>query len=137
MRKVVTHYALGLFLGLLVCLLGYLFMLMAGLGYGLFILYVLILFAQRTFYGLTAVHGRSWSTISFVVNFILWMTELVQLDHLLEGSSAHKLLFHNDSYYWLRFALGGLLWATNKLVLDFIIVRVIDKRKSHVSSLES
>lgn len=137
MRKVVTHYALGLSLGLLVCLLGYLFMLVAGLGFGIFILYVLILFGQGAFYGLTAVHGRSWSTISFVVNFILWVTELVQLDQLLEGSSAHMLLYHNDSYYWLRFALGGLLWATNKLVLDFIIDRVTDKRKSHVSTLGS
>jgi hypothetical protein len=78
-----------------------------------------------------------WSTVGFVLNFIFWTTELVQLEHLLEGSSAHRLLYHNDSYYWMRFVLGGILWVTNKLVFDLIIDRILGKRKSHLSTLGS
>ncbi len=138
MRKVGTHYALGIALGLLVFLISYLLMLIPGIGYGILtVLYVLIVFAQGAFYGFTSVHGRSWSTISFVVNFILWVTELVQLEHLLEGSSAHRLIYHNDSFYWLRFVLGGVLWATNKLVLDLIIDRITGKGKSHAGTVEA
>ena len=138
MRRIAFHIALGIGLGLLVFLTSYLLMLIPGIGYGILtVLYVLILFAQGAFYGLTTGHGRLWSTISFVVNFILWVTELVQLEHLLEGSSTHRLLYNNDSYYWLKFVLGGLFWATNKLILDFIIDRVTDERRSHVSTLGS
>ncbi|MBK6776127.1 MAG: hypothetical protein IPG74_09900 [Flavobacteriales bacterium] len=126
---------MGVALGLLVFLVSYPLMLIPSIGYGILtVLYVLIIFAQGAFYGLTAVHGRLWSTISFVVNFILWVTELVQLEHLLEGSSTHRPLYYNDSYYWLRFVLGGLLWATNKLVLDFIIGQILDKRKAHAGT---
>lgn len=137
MKRIGTHYALGIALGLLVFLVSYLLLLIPGIGYGIpTVLYVLILFAQGAFYGLTAVHGRLWSTISFVVNFILWVTELVQLEHLLESSSAHRLLYHNDSYYWLRFVLGGIFWATNKLVLDLVVDRIIDKRREHAGTVE-
>lgn len=137
MRKIANHYALGIGLGLLVFVLSFLLMRIPGIGYGVFaVLYALIFFAQGTFYGLTATHGRLWSTISFVVNFILWVTELVQLEHLLEGSSAYGLVYHNDSYYWLRFALGGVFWATNKLVLDLIIELIRDKQRAYAGSIE-
>jgi hypothetical protein len=135
MRKVLKHYALGAVLGLLVSALSYIAL--SALGYGAFlVIYVSILFAQGTFYGLTAVHSRLWSTLGFVANFILWVTELVQLEHLSEGSSTHRLLYHNDSYYWLRFVLGGVLWASNKLALDFIFERTIDKHKLHAGTSE-
>ncbi|MEZ4757410.1 MAG: hypothetical protein R2817_11340 [Flavobacteriales bacterium] len=138
MRKIAIHFALGIGLGLLVFMVSYLLMLIPGIGYGILtVLYVLILFAQGAFYGITAVHGRLWSTVSFVVNFILWVTELVQLEHLLEGTSAHQLLYHNDSYYWLRFVLGGLLWAMNKLLLDAIIHAINDTRKAHAGTSNS
>lgn len=137
MRKIAIHFALGIGLGLLVFLVSYLLMLIPGIGYGfLTVLYVLILFAQGAFYGVTVVHGRLWSTINFVTNFILWVTELVQLEHLLEGTPAYRLLYHNDSYYWLRFVLGGVFWATNKLVLDLIFDRILEKRRAPAESME-
>ncbi|MCB9182339.1 MAG: hypothetical protein H6591_00355 [Flavobacteriales bacterium] len=137
MRRIANHYTLGIGLGLLVFVLSFLLMRIPGIGYGVFaVVYALIFFAQGTFYGLTATHGRLWSTISFVVNFILWVTELVRLEHLLEGSSAHTLLYHNDSSYLIRFALGGALWASNKLVLDLIIDRILEKRRAPAGSME-
>lgn len=136
MKKIGTHYALGIALALLVSLVGYVFTLIPGIGYGILtVLYVLILFAQGAFYGLTAIHGTAWSTISFVVNFVLWVTELVQLEQLLEGSSVYKVLYKDQ--HWLIYGIGGALWATNKLVLDLTIERVIAKRKLSSSRLEA
>ena len=136
MKKIGTHYALGIALALLVSLVGYVLMLIPGIGYGILtVLYVLILFAQGAFYGLTAIHGKAWSTISFLVNFILWVTELVQLEHLLEGSPAYKVLYKDQ--YWLIYGIGGAFWATNKLVLDLIVDRIITKRKLSASPLEA
>ena len=135
MRKLAIHFALGIGLGLLVFMASFLLMLIPGMGYGILtVLYALIIFAQGAFYVITAVHGRTWSTISFVVNFIVWVTELVQLEHLLEGTSTHQLLYHNDSYYWLRFVLGGVLWAANKLLLDAIIDAMNFKSKVHAGA---
>ena len=135
MRKIAIHYALGIALGLFVCLVSYLLMLIPSIGYGAFaIVFALFFFAQGTFYGLTTVHGRIWSTVGFVLNFILWTTELVQLEHLLDGSSIHDLLYRDDSYYWLRFVLGGMLWATNKVILDEVIDRIVGKNDATVSS---
>ena len=137
MRKITIHFALGIGLGLLAFGAIHLMMLIPGVGHGIFtVLYVLILLAQGVFYARTAVHRKLWSTINFVANFILWVTELVQLEHLLEGSSAHRLFYHNDSYYWLRFALGGVFWATNKLVLDLIVDRILGKRREHAGTVE-
>lgn len=137
MRKILKHYALGITLGLVVFMISYLAMLVPGIGYGvLLVIYTVTLLAQGAFYGLTAAHGRAWSTMSFVVNLVLWVTELVQLEHLLEGSSAHRFLYHDDDSYALIYVLGGFLWATNKLVLDKLIDVVIDQSKTHVQPLE-
>jgi hypothetical protein len=135
MRKIAIHYVLAIALGLIVFLLSYVLMLIPGIGYGVFtVVFALIFFAQGTFYRLTFVHSTVWSTASFVLNFILWTTEFVQLEHLLDDTSMHRLLYHNDSYYWLRFVLGGLLWSTNKLVLDKVIDMIIGKSAATVSS---
>src|SRR5690606_10281627 len=135
MRKIAIHYLLGIALGLIVFLLSYVLMLIPGIGYGvLAVVFALIFFAQGTFYWLTAVHSRMWSTVGFVLNFILWTTELVQLEYLLDESSTHRLLYHDDSYYWLRFVLGGLLWSTNKLVLDEVIGYIVGKNSAIVAS---
>ena len=137
MRKLWSHYTLGIALGLFVFVMSYLLMLIPEVGYGIFlVIIVLIIFAQGTFYGLTAFHGRAWSTIGFFVNLILWATELVQLEQQLDGSSLHRFLYHNDDFYALQFVLGGILWATNKLVIDLFIDQIIDKHKPHVEPLE-
>ena len=134
MRKILQHCLLGMALGFFVFLLSYLAMLIPGMGYGVFVfVFALTLFAQGVFYGLTAIHGRAWSTLGFVVNLILWVTELVQLEHQLDGSSIHRLLYHNDNYYALRFMLGGILWATNKLAIDAITGWIIERRAASPS----
>lgn len=131
MRKALWHYLLAIALGLLVFGLSYLAMLIPMRGYGaLWFMYAFILFAQGVFYGLTAVHGRMWSIVGFILNFVLWTTELVQLEHLLDGSATHRFLYHNDDYYALRFILGGVLWATNKLIIDVCIGWVTKKNST-------
>jgi len=131
MRKTLKHYALGVALGLLVFMLSYLALLIPGIGYGsVLFIYIFIFFAQGMFYGLTAVHGRMWSTVGFILNFVLWTIELVQLEYLLDGSAMHRFLYQNDDYYVLRFLLGGALWATNKLIIDVCIGWVIKRNRT-------
>jgi hypothetical protein len=137
MGKVGIHYALGIVLGLLVFAITYLLMLIPGVGYEIFaVQFAVILFAQCAFYAITAAHGRAWSIVGLVVNLVLWVTELVQLEHFLEGSSAGQFLYHNDDYFALRFVLGGIFWATNKLVIDVSLGQFIHRRKGHVAPLD-
>jgi len=76
--------------------------------------YILIVLGQIAFYFLTT-YTNIWLTIlSFILNFILWVAEQVNIE-----SYFHDTFFYQDDN--LRYAvivLGGLLWATNKLIID-------------------
>jgi hypothetical protein len=86
------------------------------------VLYILIVLGQIAFYFLTT-YTNIWLTIfSFVLNFILWVVEQVNLE-----SFFHDTFFYQDKIF--RYAviiLGGLLWAINKLIIDrlFIVFKV-------------
>jgi hypothetical protein len=120
--KALKHYILGVALGLLVFVLSYFVLLIPSIGYEVLgYLYVFTLVAQIIFYWHTSNGNYLRTIINFMLNFFLWTFELVELEHLLEGTTVYRFLYHTDELYALRFILGGLLWATNKLILDIVI----------------
>lgn len=86
------------------------------------VLYVLIVIGLIVFYFLTT-YTNIWLTIlSFILNFILWVAEQVNLESLF-----HDIFFYQDNNFrYGVIVLGGLLWAINKLIIDrlFIVFKV-------------
>jgi len=78
------------------------------------VLYILILLGQIAFYYLTT-YTNIWLTIfSFILNFLLWVAEQVNLE-----SFFHDTFFYQDkNFRYAVIILGGLLWAINKLIID-------------------
>ena len=79
------------------------------------VIYILILLLQIAFYILTTNFQFGRTTLSFLLNFILWTLEQV-------GS---EMIFHNTWLYQEPglqvIFLGSTLWATNKLLLDKLL----------------
>lgn len=78
--------------------------------------------AQITFYYLTTYTNIWFTVLSFILNFILWVAEQVNLE-----SFFHDTFFYQDkNFRYAVIILGGLLWAGNKLIIDrlFVIFKV-------------
>ncbi len=82
------------------------------------VLYILIVLGQIIFYFLTT-YTNNWLTIlSFILNFVLWVAEQVNLESFFQDT-----FFYQDKN--MRYAviiLGGLLWAINKLFIDRLFI---------------
>ena len=83
------------------------------------VLYILIVLAQILFYFLTTYTNVWLAILSFILNFVLWTAEQVNLE-----STFHDTFFYQDkNFRYAVIVLGGLLWGTNKLLLDKIFER--------------
>lgn len=82
------------------------------------VLYVLILLEFIVFYRLTT-YTKIWLTLlSFILNFVLWVVEQVNLERFF-----HDTFFYQDNRF--RYAviiLSGILWAFNKLIIDRLFI---------------
>ena len=77
------------------------------------------------FYFLTTFFNVGLTVISFVLNFILWVAEQVNLESTFHDSIVYQL---NDRGFTVCL-LGGFLWATNKLILDWVFIKCKAKIK--------
>lgn len=105
------------------------------IGYGfLTVFYVAILLGLIVFYFATT-FLNGWQTVfSFVVNFIAWVAEQVNLENALHDRFIYR--FKDDGFS--VFNLGGLLWTTNKILIDFIFIRQgnkVSRSRSRVENL--
>lgn len=85
-------------------------------------LYVLTTIGQVSFYYLTTYTNVGLTILSFILNYIIWVVQQVNLERTFHGSIFYK---DNDFGYGV-IVLSGLLWAINKLIIDrmFISVKV-------------
>ena len=81
------------------------------------VLYFTTLILQLTFYYLTTNFEIGLTVVSFIINFILWILEQVGLYNALHES----WLYQNLSVGPIL--LGGLLWASNKMLIDYVFTR--------------
>lgn len=114
--NILLHFGLSILLVILILSFTYLTeKIFTNIGYGLLtVLYILILIAQILYYFLTSYTKWGLTILSFVLNFIIWVAEQVNLERTFEYSA-----FYQDDDFGIKVTLlGGLLWATNKLLLD-------------------
>lgn len=78
------------------------------------VLYVTILLLQVSFYYLTSRLNLGLSVLSFVLNFILWVAENVNIDSIFADT-----YFYKECRYAV-IMLGSILWATNKIFIDVV-----------------
>ncbi|MBP7810590.1 MAG: hypothetical protein KA163_14955 [Bacteroidia bacterium] len=84
-------------------------------------------------YHLTNLFKFSLTILSFFLNFILWTAEQVNLE-----STYHDTPFYqSDDYRLLVVLLGTLLWATNKIIIDwtFVLFKAKPKDKMRIELL--
>lgn len=110
------HYLIGLGLTLLtIAFVEAVIALFPGIGWHfLTVLYVTILVMQIIFYWLTTNYNFAWSALSFIINFILWTLELVAVEKTFPDS----VIFYSGNWKIGAYMLAGLLWVTNKIIID-------------------
>lgn len=123
-KTILLHFGIAVALALLVGIAPQLIVrLFPDIGWHLLTaFYLIIACAQITFYLLTTFTGLWLTILSFVLNFILWVAEQVNLE-----SFFHDAAFYQDERFrYGVIVLGGLLWAFNKLVIDrlYIVLKV-------------
>lgn len=79
------------------------------------VFYYSILILLISFYYLTSKLNVILSILSFILNFILWVAENVNLEKTFSESAFYK------EYHYGVMILGGFLWATNKLLIEFLL----------------
>lgn len=92
--------------------------------------YGLIFILQVLYYYLTSIFNIVLSIVSFIMNFLLWIIEQVQLEKVLHDSP----FYQGENYKIGVFILGGFLWATNKMLIDALLSKnkKLRKRKSRI-----
>ena len=82
------------------------------------VLYILIISAQILFYYATT-YNNVWLTIlSFILNYILTTAEQVNIEHKFHDTP----FYQGEDFRYGVIVLCGLLWGTNKLLLDRLFI---------------
>ena len=119
-KTVLIHFGLAIIFGVATAALTDLTILLPiDIGWHfLTVFYILIVLAQIAFYFLTA-YTNIWLTIlSFILNYVLWIAEQVNLE-----SYFHDTFFYQDKNMRYEVViLGGLLWTINKLIIDRLFI---------------
>ncbi len=87
--------------------------------------YISIFVLQILFYYLTTDYVIKWQVFSFIINFILWTFEQVQIEKYYQDTFIYK----NQSKIVVCL-LGGFLWVTNKILIEIFLkkVKLLTKR---------
>lgn len=116
LKKIIIQYLLGLGLALLtIPIVEGTLAVLPDIGWHfLTVIYITIFILQIAFYYLTTNFNFGWTVLSFVLNFVLWTFEQVIIEKNLHDSFIYK----GDNYKIGPLILGGLLWVTNKILID-------------------
>ena len=132
LKKIVVQYLLGIGLALLLIPVSKgTLALFPNIDYEIFtVFYIAIVVFQIIFYYLTTNYKLGWTVLSFILNFILWTFEQVQIYKNFEDSFIYK----ENNYGTEALILGGLLWVTNKILIDklFGLNKSINKHDSKI-----
>lgn len=120
-RSILIHYMFGIGLALLITPIveGFLWILPDIGWHFLTVLYSVILLLQVVFYYLASYHSLRWTVLNFVVNYVLWVFEQVQI----EQSFGDSFIYQGEKNGVYVLVLGAILWVTNKLLFDAFLFR--------------
>jgi hypothetical protein len=119
LKKTTIQYLLGLGLALLtIPIVEGTLAVLPDIGWHFMtVIYVTIFVLQITFYYLTTNYKFGWTALSFIVNFILWTLEQV----VIEKTFHNTFIYQGESWKIGAYILGGLLWVTNKILIDQLL----------------
>ena len=119
LKKLFIQYLLGLGLALLaIPIVEGILAVLPDIGWHfLTVIYITILILQITFYFLTTNYKFSWSTLSFIINFILWIFEQYSFEMAFQDS----IIYQGENWKLGAYVLGGLFWVTNKILIDQLL----------------
>jgi hypothetical protein len=86
----------------------------------------LILAGLLIHYYLTTLFRLTLTSFSFIINFILWSVEQINIESVFHDTS----LYQSDNYKFFVVMLGTFLWATNKIIIDFFFILFRSEPKS-------
>lgn len=116
--KILIQIGAALFLGVVPIFLTEFFSSVFSMGWHfLTLLYLLIFAAQISFYVFTSYHKLGFSFLGFALNFVLWISELVNLDKIMPPDFFYQSSLNTNIVYFSSF-----LWALNKLIIDQIFI---------------
>jgi predicted neutral ceramidase superfamily lipid hydrolase len=115
-KSILLHYSLAIILAILVVALTYMIVkLFPNIGYGILTFaYSFIFIGLICYYAMTTYYNAGFTILSFLLNFILWVAEQVNLEKLFQDT----FVYRGTDFGITVTVLGGLLWTTNKLLLD-------------------
>lgn len=133
LNRILAQYGLAIGFALLVFPIGYLSMLLfidSGWHF-LTVSFIAIFLLQVLYYYLTTYLNAGRSIFSFVLNFILWVTEQVQIEHALGDTCIYQ------DYKVGAVILGASFWATNKILIDvlFSMNKKVALKRSRIDAL--
>ncbi|MEJ5146917.1 hypothetical protein [Sphingobacterium sp. MYb388] len=96
------------------------------------VMYITVITLQITFYYLTTNFKFGWTVLSFILNFILWTFEQV----IIEKTFRDSIIYNGENGKLGVYILGGLLWVTNKILIDklFDLNKSIHKQSSRINA---
>jgi hypothetical protein len=133
LKKTTIQYLIGVGLALLIIpVVEGTLLVLPDIGWHfLTVIYITIFIFQITFYYLTTNYKFGWTALSFIMNFILWTFEQV----VLEKNFHDSFIYKGDNFKIGVLILGGLLWVTNKILIDklFDLNKSIHKQTSKIN----
>jgi hypothetical protein len=112
-KNILLHYSCAILLTIILILIIKVTTEISFLG-AFYMFYILagLLF----YYDLMNFHKFVLTVVGFFLNFIIWTAEQVNLESYFHNT----VLYQTKDYYFLVVFLGAFLWASNKLIIDFI-----------------
>jgi hypothetical protein len=133
LKKTTIQYLIGVGLALLIIpVVEGTLLVLPDIGWHfLTVIYITIFIFQITFYYLTTNYKFGWTALNFIMNFILWTFEQV----VLEKNFHDSFIYKGDNFKIGVLILGGLLWVTNKILIDklFDLNKSIHKQTSKIN----
>ncbi len=117
-KEITIQYLIGIGLALLtIPVVEGTLLLLPDVGWHfLSVMYITIFALQVTFYYFTTKHNFRWTVLSFILNFVFWIFEQV----IIENNFHNSFIYLGENIRIGVLILGGLLWVTNKILIDKI-----------------
>ena len=133
-EKITIQYLIGVGLALLIIpIVEGALAVLPNIGWHfLTVMYITVFTLQITFYYLTTNFKFGWTVLSFILNFILWTFEQV----IIEKTFHDSIIYNGENGKLGVYILGGLLWVTNKILIDklFELNKSIHKQISIINA---
>lgn len=120
LKNTIIQYIIGILPALLISpIIKGIVLLFPDISWKLLVMFIIItvFIFQILFYYLTSIRNNLWTIRSFITNYFLWVIELSFINYILSDSNTSW----DRDYDGVIFILFGILWVTNKILIDNLL----------------